>query len=77
MEKFQERMLNEYRELYDRVEKLEKFINENPLFDKLDKQERIYQVWQLTGMKEYRAALGNRLIHQGLMNTGSGIPDGE
>lgn len=77
MEKFQERMLNEYRELYDRVEKLEKFINENPLFDKLDKKERIYQVWQLAGMREYRYALANRLIHQGIINTLDNIPDGE
>lgn len=42
MEAFQERMVNEYRELNDRVEKLKKFINENPLFDKLDKEERKY-----------------------------------
>lgn len=77
MEAFQERMVSEYKELKDRVEKLEKFINENPLFDKLDKQERIYQVWQLTGMKDYRAALANRLIHQGIMNTDGSIPDGK
>lgn len=77
MEAFQERMVNEYKELNDRVEKLENFINENPLFDKLDKQERIYQVWQLAGMKDYRAALANRLIHQGIMDTDGNIPDGK
>lgn len=77
MEAFQVRMVNEYRELNDRVEKLEKFINENSLFDKLDKKEKIYQVWQLAGMKDYRAALANRLIHQGIMNTNSSIPDGK
>lgn len=31
MEAFQERMVNEYKELCDRVDKLEKFINKNPL----------------------------------------------
>lgn len=77
MEAFQERMVNEYKELKDRVEKLENFINENPLYDKLDKKERIYQVWQLAGMRNYRAALVNRLIHQGIMNTDGSIPDGK
>lgn len=77
MEAFQERMVNEFEELNDRVEKLKKFINENPLFDKLDKEERKYQVWQLAGMGNYRAALANRLIHQEIMNTNGSIPDGE
>lgn len=40
MEAFQERMVNEYKELSDRVVKLKNFISNNPLFDKLDKKER-------------------------------------
>ena len=75
MEEFQKRMIAEYNELNDRVEKLKKFINENPLFDKLDKQERKYQVWQYAAMREYRTALANRLIHQGIRITDDGIPD--
>ena len=75
MEEFQKRMVAEYKELSDRVDKLEKFINKNPLFDKLDKQERIYQVWQCAAMREYRTALANRLIHQGIRITDDGIPD--
>ena len=77
MEAFQERMVNEYKELNDRTDKLEKFINENPLFDKLDKQERMFQIYQLAGMRGYRWALANRLIHQGIINALDNIPDGE
>ena len=40
MEAFQERMVNEYKELSTRVVKLEDFIFDNPLFDKLNKEER-------------------------------------
>lgn len=66
MEAFQERMINEYRELSDRVVKLKDFIDNNPLFDKLDKKERQFQIQQLTGMKVYLGALMGRLDHQGL-----------
>lgn len=64
MEAFQERMVSEYKELNDRVIKLEKFIQSNPLFDKLDKEERCLQVQQLTGMRVYLTALTERLEHQ-------------
>lgn len=66
MEAFQERMVNEFKELSDRVVKLENFIQSNPLFDKLDKKERILQVKQLTGMRVYLKAIGDRLDHQGI-----------
>lgn len=66
MEAFQERMVNEYRELSDRVVKLKDFISNNPLFDKLDKKERSLQIQQLTGMKVYLRALMDRLDHQGI-----------
>lgn len=66
MEAFQERMVNEYRELSDRVVKLDNFISNNPLFDKLDKKERYLQVQQLTGMRVYLKALMDRLDHQGI-----------
>lgn len=66
MEAFQERMVNEFKELSDRVVKLENFIQSNSLFDKLDKKERILQVKQLTGMRVYLKALMDRLDHQGI-----------
>ena len=66
MEAFQERMVNEYKELSNRVVKLKNFISNNPLFDKLDKKERYLQVQQLTGMRVYLKALMDRLDHQGI-----------
>lgn len=66
MEAFQERMVNEYRELSNRVVKLDTFISNNPLFDKLNKKEKILQVKQLTGMRVYLKALMDRLDHRGI-----------
>ena len=66
MEAFQERMVNEYKELNDKVEKLDNFIYSNPLFDKLDKKEKFLQIQQLTGMRVYLTALISRLEHQGI-----------
>lgn len=66
MKAFQERMVNEYRELSNRVVKLDDFISNNPLFDKLDKKEKCLQVQQLTGMRVYLKALMDRLDHQGI-----------
>ena len=66
MEAFQERMVNEYKELSDRVVKLDKFIYSNPLFDKLNKQERFLQVQQLTGMRVYLTSLRDILRYQGI-----------
>lgn len=66
MEAFQERMVNEYKELSDRVIKLENFILSNPLYDKLDKKEKNLQAQQLRGMRIYLKALMDRLDHQGI-----------
>lgn len=66
MEAFQERMVAEFKELRDRIVKLDSFISNNPLFDKLDKKEKYLQVQQLTGMRVYFIALMNRLEHQGI-----------
>lgn len=66
MEAFQERMIAEFKELSNRVIKLENFIQSNPLFGKLDKKERVLQVKQLTGMRVYLKALMDRLDHQGI-----------
>lgn len=66
MEAFQERMVNEYKELKERVVKLDKFIYSNPLFDKLDKKEKFLQIQQLTGMRVYLTSLRGRLDYQGI-----------
>lgn len=66
MEAFQERLVNEYKELKERVVKLDKFIYSNPLFDKLDKKEKFLQFQQLIGMRVYLVSLRGRLDHQGI-----------
>lgn len=66
MEAFQERMVNEYKELNDKVQKLDNFIYSNPLFDKLDKKEKFLQIQQLTGMRVYLTSFISRLEHQGI-----------
>lgn len=67
MEDFQKRMLVEFKELNEKCKKLNTFITYNPLFEKLSKQERMYQVRQLVGMRIYRTALSERLAYQGLL----------
>lgn len=66
MEAFQQRMVNEFEELRDKVKKLDDFIYNNPMFDKLDKKEKCLQVKQLTGMRIYLLALIDRLAHRGI-----------
>ena len=61
MEAFQERMINEFKELNDRVEKLWYFVHSNPKFNELDKTERKLLLRQLTGMSTYLEALEDRL----------------
>lgn len=61
MNVFQEKMFNEFDELRDNVEKLDDFINNNSMFDKLNKKEKCLCIKQLTGMKIYFSALIDRL----------------
>ena len=69
---YQIRMLEEYKQLNDRVEKLEKFINESPVFSKMEVQ--ILQRWQLSAMKSYRDALKRRCLAEGFSPlTGDGL----
>lgn len=66
MEAFQKRMVNEFEELRDKVNKLDDFIYNNPMFDKLDKKVKCLQVKRLTGMKIYLSALIDILEHRGI-----------
>ncbi len=61
MEAFQERMINEFKELNDRVEKMWNFVHKDPKFEELDKTERKLLLRQLTGMSTYLDALEDRL----------------
>lgn len=61
MEDWKVRMINEFKELVDRVEKLEIFVHKNPKFYELSKTERELLLEQLRGMTTYLDALENRL----------------
>ena len=61
MEVFQERMVNEFKELVERTEKLEIFVHKNPKFYELSKTEKELLLKQLKGMTTYLEALEDRL----------------
>ena len=67
-------MLEEYKQLNDRVEKLEKFINESPVFSKMEVHKQILQRWQLSAMKSYRDALNRTCLEERFSPfTGDGV----
>lgn len=68
MEDFQKRMLNELEELNSRFLKLYDFIHNNPVYDKLSKEEKLFQAKQLSGMDLYRDALIARLGYYGIID---------
>lgn len=54
-------MFNEQKELCEKIEKLGEFISNNPIFDKLPKEEQYDMKLQLGAMDLYRSILQNRL----------------
>lgn len=66
MEAFVERMVNEYDELVDRVEKLGKFLKTDT-FKELDVLEKGDMETQYRAMEIYRLALRNRLKRKGIV----------
>ena len=67
MEAFQERMLFEYNELTERIEKLINFMNTDMFKQKLSEEERNLMFEQLNGMSIYSKALRQRLKLQTLI----------
>ena len=61
MEPHVERMFKEQSELCEKVEKLGAFISENPIFNKLPKEEQYDMKLQLEAMTMYSTILQNRL----------------
>lgn len=59
-----QRMIDEYKELYDRINKLASFINTNPIFETLQNEEREDMKAQLIWMHKYINVLANRLRRQ-------------
>lgn len=67
LEPFQERMIKEFYELEDRLNKLSNFIQNNSLFQKLELEEREDLINQLKGMEIYYKSLKNRCLRQKLL----------
>lgn len=59
-----QRMIDEYKELDDRINKLASFINTNPIFETLQNEERENMKAQLIWMRKYINVLANRLRRQ-------------
>ena len=59
-----QRMIDEYKELDDRINKLASFINTNPIFETLQNEEREDMKAQLIWMHKYINVLANRLHRQ-------------
>jgi len=59
-----QRMIDEYKELDDRIDKLASFINTNPIFETLQNEEREDMKAQLIWMHKYINVLANRLRRQ-------------
>ena len=56
-----ERMVNEQKELCEKIEKLGAFISENPIFGTLAEEEQYDMHLQLQAMSMYNAVLMNRI----------------
>lgn len=59
-----QRMIDEYKELDDRINKLASFINTNPIFETLQNEEREDMKAQLIWMHKYIKVLANRFRRQ-------------
>lgn len=59
-----QRMIDEYKELDDRINKLASFINTNLIFETLQNEEREDMKAQLIWMHKYISVLANRLRRQ-------------
>lgn len=66
MEAFKERMIAEYVELDERVNKLDEFILKNPKFIDLNVFQRGMMRKQFEGMVQYKAALKERMKLEGI-----------
>ena len=61
-----QRVITEYEELNNKIGKVNKFINSNPFFKKLDAEERNDIACQLTSMRNYSNILLSRLTRAGV-----------
>lgn len=61
-----QRVITEYEELNDKIDKLDAFINGNPIFRKLDAEEKNDMAYQLTSIRNYSDTLLSRLTRAGV-----------
>lgn len=60
MEAWQERVVEEQKELHERLCKLRKFIEDGKIFE-LDGENKALLLWQYSAMEAYHAAIMNRI----------------
>lgn len=65
---FQQRLLDEFNDLTDKVNKLTAFIMYNPIFPKLGEEEAKDMIGQLMAMKYYQECLRSRCKRQKLID---------
>ena len=65
MEDYQNRMINEYVELQDKIIKLDAFTHGSQ-FIELPDAKKMAMFWQLSAMQSYLKALGSRCILEGI-----------
>lgn len=61
MDDWQHRVMNEKQELDERIEKLDVFIRQNPLFEQFSMRQRELLYQQLFTMEKYSIILGMRV----------------
>ena len=61
MEGYQERVVQEKQDLYGKVERLNGFIEDSPVFKTLPQDEQLLLVRQLKHMRGYLVVLGDRI----------------
>lgn len=66
LQPWEERLLDEYKELDKRLKKFEAFIMDDPEYSKLDKNQLVFMSMQFGGMKLYHEALFARIDDLGL-----------
>jgi predicted glycosyltransferase involved in capsule biosynthesis len=66
MEDWKVRLVEEYKQLLERMEKLSIALNKEEFYEKVDRVQHFYMVSQYTGMRIYKEALEDRLKDLGI-----------
>ncbi len=66
MEDFKDRLVEEYKQLSNRITKLGEALNKDDFYNKVGRVQHFYMVSQYTGMRIYKEALEDRLEDLGI-----------